>query len=58
MGAYASVLFALGLAERLETLAAAGQDAVGLQLEQERLPRRIRQPRQRGAFGGTPRSER
>jgi hypothetical protein len=58
MGAYASVLFALGLAQRLETLAAAGQDALGLQLEQKRLPRRIRQPRQRDGSDRAPRGER
>jgi hypothetical protein len=58
MGAYASVLFALGLSERLVTLAAASNDAVGLRLEEERLPKRIRQPRPRGtspkAPGSTP----
>ena len=53
---YASVLFALGLAERLETMASAKNDAVGLQLEEERLPKRIRQPRQRVLSSRTPRS--
>ncbi|MBI5510947.1 MAG: hypothetical protein HY903_19470 [Deltaproteobacteria bacterium] len=47
MGAYASVLFALGLGERLEMLAPAGADTVGLQLEDERLPKRVRRPRPR-----------
>ena len=56
IGAYASVLFALGLAERLETMASAKNDAVGLQLEEERLPKRIRQPRQRVLSSRTPRS--
>ena len=45
MAAYASVLFSLGLAERLETLAAPAMDALGLQLEDERLPKRVRLPR-------------
>ena len=47
MGAYATVLFVLGLVERLSGLADAGRDAVGLALEEEHLPRRIRRPRPR-----------
>jgi hypothetical protein len=42
MGIYATVLFVLGLAERIGDLAAATNDPVGLQLEEERLPQRIR----------------
>ena len=42
MGVYAKVLFVLGLAERITELAAAPRDAVGLALEEERLPKRIR----------------
>ena len=45
LGTYATVLFVLGLAERLSDLAEAGKDAVGLALEEERLPQRIRRPR-------------
>ena len=45
MGAYATVLFVLGLADRIGTLADPGTDTVGLQLEEEQLPQRIRQPR-------------
>src|SRR5690554_6614178 len=45
IGAYATVLFALGLVERLSTLADASVDVVGLALEEERLPQRIRRPR-------------
>ena len=45
LGTYATVLFVLGLAERLSDLAEAGKDAVGLALEEERLPQRIRCPR-------------
>ena len=45
VGAYATVLFALGLVDRLADLAAAGADVVGLELEEERLPQRIRRSR-------------
>lgn len=41
MGIYASVLFALGMAERLGALAAPQTDEVGLSLEAQRLPLRI-----------------
>ncbi|HEU4883932.1 MAG TPA: hypothetical protein VFT45_16855 [Longimicrobium sp.] len=47
MGSYATVLFVLGLADRLSGLAAAASDAVGLALEEERLPARVRLPRAR-----------
>ncbi len=46
MGNYAQVLFVLGMAERLSHLADVRTDAVGLALEEERLPQRIRRPRQ------------
>ena len=42
VGAYATVLFVLGMLDRLAALADAGQDALGLALEEERLPQRIR----------------
>jgi transcriptional regulator with XRE-family HTH domain len=42
MGIYAVVLFVLGLTPRLSELADARSDAVGLQLEEEQLPKRIR----------------
>ncbi len=42
MGAYASILFILGMADRLTSLAEARHDAVGLMLEEEQLPKRIR----------------
>jgi hypothetical protein len=44
-GAYATVLFVLGMADRLGDVADPGQDAVGIALEDERLPQRIRLPR-------------
>jgi hypothetical protein len=42
MGTYATVLFVLGLSGRLEKLADATEDRVGLSLEEEHLPKRIR----------------
>ncbi|MCW5750707.1 MAG: helix-turn-helix domain-containing protein [Alphaproteobacteria bacterium] len=42
MGIYASVLFVLGMSDRLGDLADAASDQIGLSLEEERLPRRIR----------------
>jgi DNA-binding XRE family transcriptional regulator len=42
IGIYATVLFVLGMADRLGDLAAPKNDAVGLQLEEENLPQRIR----------------
>ena len=45
MGLYATVLFVIGMAERIGDLADAKNDSVGLQLEQERLPQRIRTSR-------------
>ena len=44
MGAYASVLFVLGLTARLGELADASHDATGLAVEEEYLPKRIRTP--------------
>ena len=45
VGAYATVLFALGMAERLADVADPRHDSVGLELEEEHLPERIRLPR-------------
>ena len=42
LGNYAMVLNALGLLEHLQELAAAPNDQVGLALEEENLPRRVR----------------
>ncbi len=50
LGNYANVLFVLGMAERLGELADVKTDAVGLELEEERLPQRIRKSR-RGKSG-------
>jgi transcriptional regulator with XRE-family HTH domain len=42
LGTYATVLFILGLHERLSELADVRADSVGLELEEENLPQRIR----------------
>ncbi len=42
LGNYAMVLNALGLLEHLHELAAATNDQVGLALDEENLPRRVR----------------
>ena len=52
MGIYASVLFVLGMADRLGDLADSTRDAVGLSLEEERLPRRIRSARPKSLDAG------
>jgi transcriptional regulator with XRE-family HTH domain len=43
LGVYAVVMFVLGLTPRLAELVDARSDDVGLQLEEERLPKRVRQ---------------
>jgi hypothetical protein len=47
IGNYATVLFVLGMTDRLADLADPRNDAVGLQLEEERLPQQISRPRKR-----------
>lgn len=42
LGLYATVLFVLGLSDRLGNLADIRTDTVGLELEEEHLPQRIR----------------
>jgi hypothetical protein len=42
MGIYATVLFVMGMTERLADIADPRHDAVGRQLEEEHLPKRIR----------------
>jgi transcriptional regulator with XRE-family HTH domain len=50
MGTYATVLFVLGLTERIVDLADPRNDAIGLALADERLPRRIRRSRRERLF--------
>jgi len=42
LGIYATVLFVMGMVERLSDLADPKTDAAGLQLDEEHLPQRIR----------------
>jgi transcriptional regulator with XRE-family HTH domain len=53
LGVYATVLWVLGLGDRIGRLAAAETDLVGLSMEDERLPERVsagrRRPRSRPA---------
>jgi len=49
LGVYATVLFILGLSDRIADLADAGSDTVGLQLEDDRLPWRVRATKRRSA---------
>lgn len=44
LGAYASVLFVLGMTNRLRDLVDAAHDLTGLQLAEESLPQRVRLP--------------
>jgi transcriptional regulator with XRE-family HTH domain len=44
MGTYATILFVLGMSDRLADLVDIRQDAVGLALDEEWLPIRIRRP--------------
>ena len=48
LGIYATVLFVLGMIDRLGDLADPKHDSVGLELEEEHLPERIRLPRRHG----------
>ena len=52
MGTYATVLFVLGMADRLADLADLKNDPVGLQLEEENLPQRIRGARKQKSTRG------
>jgi hypothetical protein len=47
VASYATVLFVMGMTDRLADLAGATNDAEGRQLEEERLPQRIRRSRKK-----------
>ena len=49
MGIYATVLFVLGMADRVGELADRRDDAVGLELGEQRLPQRNRRSRTSGS---------
>ena len=53
VGIFATVLFVLGMEERLADLADARHDRTGLDLEAESLPKRISGPRKRRITTGT-----
>jgi hypothetical protein len=53
IGAYASLLFVLGMTDRLAELADARFDRVGLTLEEERLPKRVRATKKEAAGART-----
>lgn len=48
LGIYASVLFVLGLADRLKDVVDPATDAVGISMDAERLPQRVRTPKAAG----------
>ncbi|SPE25382.1 XRE family transcriptional regulator [Candidatus Sulfopaludibacter sp. SbA3] len=50
-GAYATVLHTMGMADRLADVADPRHDSVGIELEEENLPQRIRIPRSRKGAG-------
>jgi transcriptional regulator with XRE-family HTH domain len=52
LGNYATVLFALGMVNRLADVADPRHDSVGLELEEEHLPQRIRLPQRRSSKPG------
>ena len=52
LGLYATVLFVMGMADRLADVADPRHDAVGRQLEEEHLPQRIRAARKQKPGGG------
>jgi hypothetical protein len=49
VGSYATILFTLGMADRLADVADPRHDSVGRELEEEHLPERIHLPRQKKA---------
>jgi transcriptional regulator with XRE-family HTH domain len=49
MAAYASILFVLGMIGKLRDLADGGGDLTGRMLDEERLPKRIRSPKNKEA---------
>jgi transcriptional regulator with XRE-family HTH domain len=42
IGGYVAVLFVLGMTDKLNTLVDVSSDLIGLQLEEEKLPQRVR----------------
>ncbi len=52
MGFYAAVLFVLDLTDGLGKIASPATDELGLALERERLPQRVRWPKPRSSSAG------
>jgi DNA-binding XRE family transcriptional regulator len=52
LGTYATILFSLGMIDRLADVADPRHDAIGRELEEERLPQRIRLSRRKTAPPG------
>lgn len=52
IGIYATVLFTLGMADRLGDLVAPSSDELGMTLQDDRLPKRIRTPRRKNPDDG------
>ena len=48
VSSYLSLIFALGMIDRVEDLVDSRHDITGLELEEEQLPKRIRLPRRKG----------
>lgn len=51
IGGYASVLFVLGMIDRLGDLVDSAHDLIGRRLEDEKLPQRVRTPNRRTEVG-------
>ncbi|MBA3751600.1 helix-turn-helix domain-containing protein [Candidatus Dependentiae bacterium] len=51
MGGYSAVLFVLGMTDRLSNLVDSIHDLTGRELEEEKLPQRVRVPRRKKVRG-------
>jgi transcriptional regulator with XRE-family HTH domain len=51
MSSYASVLFALGMLQRLQDVADAAYDQTGREIEEANLPKRVRLPQKKDEAG-------
>jgi transcriptional regulator with XRE-family HTH domain len=50
IGGYASVLFVLGMIDRISDLVDSANDFIGRRLEDEKLPQRIRAPKRKSEY--------
>jgi hypothetical protein len=51
IASYASVLFALGMVQRLQDVADAAYDQTGREMEEANLPKRVRLPQRKDGAG-------